>query len=71
VTAGEIRPSAGKLIHVDGTETELRFVPTGCKHTFLAVTVDGDRVPFRRGDRVEIDRLGPRQSVILADRVEP
>jgi hypothetical protein len=66
-----IRPTCGTLTRLDGTVVELRVVPTEHPLVFLAVNLDGERVPFHRGDHVVLDALGPQQSVILADRVEP
>lgn len=59
------RPRVGSLKRVDGTVIALRFVPTGDPQRFLAVTVDGDRIVCRNGDRVTVDVLGAGQSVVF------
>lgn len=59
----EVRPSAGVLTRVGGQEIPLRFVSTEDPLTFLAVTVDGERVGIEPGDRMTVDVLGPGQSV--------
>lgn len=50
---------------------ELRFEATVCPRTYRAVTVDGERLEFHRGDRLELQGRMPGEGVILADRIQP
>lgn len=59
-----VRPRAGEHVSASGERTPIRFVETGDRDVFLAVTLDGAPVVVFSGESIVVDMIGPGQEVI-------
>ena len=65
-----VRPRYGRITRADGSSEPLVFVPTEDPLVFLGLLAsDQSPVNFRPGDDLEIDVIGPKQSVIFDVRL--
>jgi hypothetical protein len=72
LAALRLRPSQGWLRRAGGTIEHVRYVQTDDPLVFLPVTLDGERIVIKPGDRFTVDMLGPGQSLLLTlDESEP
>ena len=58
-----VRPRLGSITRANGTEIPVRFEPAPEPNTFLPVDLDGRPVVIRTGDRLNVDVIGPGQSI--------
>jgi len=64
-----VRPRVGLVKCTDGTQYDIRFVPTGERDAFMAVTPDGDPVVLGVLDSIVADALAPGQTITVRLRL--
>ncbi len=64
--SNDTRPRVGWVTRPDGSRFEVRFIPSGNPGSFLAVTLDGDRVILGPDDTIRADVLAPGQTITVS-----
>lgn len=59
------RPRKGLLVRRDGTEENVKFIRTEQPGEYRPVRLDGTELRLYKGDMVQVDCLGPGQTVYI------